>query len=284
MDNIIKQFIENVVNANIIKVEALSGGMISHVIKVTLDNHQTLVAKLSDTDHDLTIEAYMLQYLKDHSQLPIPRVIHATPQIMLLDYINGTTGLNTATQGELGKLLVQLHQVTATQFGLERDTLIGPIHQPNPLSDSWISFYREQRLLYMAKIALQSGYLPQEMYQRIQSFAESVDKFLIEPEAPALIHGDMWTTNILVKQNQIVGIIDPALYYGHNEMELAYMTLFGSVGQVFFDTYTQVIPVDTAFFEVRRHVYNLYPLLVHVTIFGKKYNHLVDSTLNTFGF
>lgn len=284
MDNTIKQLIENVVNANIIKVEALSGGMISNVVKVTLDNHQTLVVKLSDTDHDLTIEAYMLQYLKDHSQLPIPRVIHVTPQMMLLDYIDGTTGLNTATQGELGKLLAQLHQVTATQFGLERDTLIGPIHQPNPLSDSWISFYREQRLLYMANIALQSSYLPQEIYQRIQRFAVSLGKFLIEPESPVLIHGDMWTTNILVNQNQIVGIIDPALYYGHNEIELAYMTLFGSVGQAFFDTYTQVIPVDTAFFEVHRHVYNLYPLLVHVTIFGKKYNDLVDSTLNIFGF
>lgn len=284
MNNSLKHHLEQTLNQTIKNTQHLSGGMISQVVKLDFENHQPVVVKYGDNSHDLTIEAYMLNYLKANSSLPIPAVIHAEPNLLVMDYIESTTGLNTSTQAKLGKLLAGLHQITHTKFGLERDTLIGPIHQPNPLSNSWIAFFRQNRLLYMADVALKSGYLPQPMHQRILKLATQLDKFLIEPENPVLIHGDMWTTNILIRDEQIIGIIDPALYYGHNEMELAYMTLFGSVSQDFFNSYAQIIPVEPAFFDTRRHIYNLYPLLVHVTIFGTKYTSYIQTTLNRFGF
>lgn len=284
MQNNLKQTVETLINAKVTTITPLSGGMISEVVKISFENRQPLVAKLSQTDHDLTIEAYMLDYLKTHSELPIPNVVHAEKQLLLIDYIDSETGLSANIQSELGQMIAQLHQITADQYGLERDTLIGPLHQPNPKSDSWIEFFRDERLLYMANIALQSGHLPKPTYARILKLADKLDDYIIEPSAPTLIHGDMWTSNILVKNNHVVGIIDPSVYYAHNEMELAYMTLFDTVGQPFFEKYQQIIPIDEAFFTVRRHIYGLYPLLVHVKIFGGRYPNLVDATLKRFGF
>jgi fructosamine-3-kinase len=284
MQNNLKQAIQTIISKEITTITPLSGGMISDVVKIDFNNRQPLVAKLSHDSHDLTIEAYMLQYLKSHSDLPIPNVVHAEEQLLLIDYIDGHIGLNQPIQSDLGKMLGYLHQNTSTHYGLERDTLAGPLHQPNPQSDSWIEFFRDQRLLYMADIALKSGNLSMNIYNRLQKLAEKIDHYIIEPPAPVLIHGDMWTSNILVNNNQVVGIIDPSIYYAHNEMELAYMTLFDTVGQSFFDSYQQIIPVEQTFFDIRQHIYGLYPLLVHVKIFGGKYANSVDATLSKFGF
>jgi fructosamine-3-kinase len=284
MQNNLKQTVQAIINDNITTLTPLSGGMISEVVKITFKNQPPLVAKLSQNNHDLTIEAYMLEYLKTKSDLPIPKVIHAEKQLLLIEYIDGDTGLSRATQAELGQMVAHLHQITADQFGLEHDTLIGPLHQPNPKSDSWINFFRDQRLIHMANIALKSGNIPKSTYDRLLKLAEKLDNYIVEPTSPVLIHGDMWTTNILVNNNRVVGIIDPSIYYAHNEMELAYMTLFGSVKQSFFESYQKVISVDEAFFEVRRHIYGLYPLLVHVKIFGGRYANSVDATLTQFGF
>jgi len=213
MQNNLKQKVENLINEEITMITPLAGGMISDVVKLSFKNRLPLVAKLSQDSHDLTIEAYMLEYLKTHSKLPIPNIIHAETQLLLIDYIDGTTGLTSNIQSELGHMLAHLHQVTTTQYGLERDTLIGYLHQPNPQSESWIQFFRDQRLLYMANIALKSGNLRTAIYERILKLAEKLDQYIIEPSTPVLIHGDMWTTNILVSSNHVVGIIDPSVYY-----------------------------------------------------------------------
>ena len=136
----------------------------------------------------------------------------------------------------------------------------------------------------MLGVARESGKLPREMEGRLLRFAEGLEKWLIEPERPALIHGDMWRENVLTRDSTVVGIIDPALYYAHHEIELAYMALFDGVGKAFFDAYHALSPIDADFFATRRHVYNLYPLLTHVAIFGAKYLPHVDETLKRFGY
>lgn len=284
MEPRLKQKIETITGRKIIHIQPLAGGMISQVVRLDLDNRDSVVAKLGSGTHDLTIEAWMLDYLRQRSSLPVPRALHAEANLLLIELIDGAVGLDAGSQAHLGELLAECHQIKAAAYGLERDTLIGPIHQPNPSSESWIEFFREQRLLYMAGIARQSGNLPPALDMRLQRFAEMVDRYLIEPPAPALIHGDMWRTNIMVRRSRIVGIIDPALYYAHNEMELAYMTLFGSAGDDFFASYMQILSLEPAFFELRRHIYNLYPLLAHLAIFGSKYQQPLDSVLRRFSF
>ncbi len=283
-DSGLQQRINEIAQRDLRQMRPLAGGKISHVLRVDFVRGEPLVAKVGDGSHDLRIEAYMLRYLRRHSALPIPDVIHAEPDLLLMDYIAGEEPLEQASLRHLGQLLAACHQVCGASYGLERDTLIGPLHQPNPPRDSWVEFFRDQRLLYMTGVARESGELPSALDDRLLRFAASLGDWLIEPGYPALIHGDMWRTNIIVRDGRVAGIIDPALYYAHNEMELAYMALFDGLGDEFFRAYHELLPIDSQFWESRRHIYNLYPLLVHLIIFGQKYIQPLENSLARFGF
>jgi fructosamine-3-kinase len=162
--------------------------------------------------------------------------------------------------------------------------LIGGLHQPNPWTDSWLDFFREQRLLYMGRQGVRHGRLPEPLWQRLERFCDHLEEWLDEPERPSLLHGDVWTGNVLAQGDRITGFIDPAVYYGHAEIELAFTTLFGTFGRPFFDRYRELRPLPDGFFRERRDIYNLYPLLVHVRLFGGSYVNSVERTLEKFGF
>jgi len=132
--------------------------------------------------------------------------------------------------------------------------------------------------------AARAGRMPQRLYARLEKFADNIERWLNEPEHPSLIHGDVWTTNVLAHNGRITGFIDPAVYYAHPEIELAFTTLFGTFGSAFFERYRELRPLKPGFFEERRDIYNLYPLLVHVRLFGGGYAASVDQTLSRFGY
>lgn len=98
-----------------------------------------------------------------------------------------------------------------------------------------------------------------------------------------MLHGDLWSGNILARRGRIVATLDPAIYYGHPEVELAFTTLFGTFGEPFFAAYAELAPIAPGFHELRRDLYNLYPLLVHVTLFGAGYLAPVERVLDRLG-
>jgi fructosamine-3-kinase len=248
-------------------------------------NGESLIAKVDENARPvLATEGFMLHYLAEHSNLPVPAVIHCTDRLLLMSYLPGDSRFNRDAQAHAAELLAALHGVTAPAYGLEQATLIGGLHQPNPWTDSWLEFFREHRLLFMANEGLRTGRLPQSILPRLEKFCTRLDNWLVEPERPSLLHGDVWTTNVLAVDGKITGFVDPAIYYGHPEIELAFTTLFGTFDRPFFDRYQELRPIPDGFFEERRDIYNLYPLLVHVRLFGGSYVQSVDRTLRRFGF
>jgi fructosamine-3-kinase len=267
------------------EIHPLHGGMIGEVYRVNLPDGERLVAKVNrGGTAPLDIEGYMLRYLAENSQLPVPQVLHSEPDLLLMTFIEGSSSLGADVQTHAAELLAALHSVRGNSFGLERDTLIGSLHQPNVWSAHWVDFFREQRLLYMAREAVHEGSLSPRLMARLETFAERLDDFIDEPTHPALIHGDMWTTNILAADGRVTGFVDPAIYYAHPEIELAFSTLFGTFGAPFFERYRALAPLKPGFFETRRDIYNLYPLLVHVRLFGGGYVQSVESILSRLGF
>lgn len=264
--------IEAITGQRVKSARRLSGGMIGTVYRVTLADRTQLVAKVSQqSDSTLDIEGRMLTYLNQHSELPVPQVIHSSADLLLMTFIDNWGGINADVQRDAAVAVARLHQVRGDAFGLAFDTLIGSLHQPNPPYDSWVDFFREQRLLYMADVAHDAGQLPSHIYRQIQAFAPKLDDRLLEPAYPALIHGDMWGGNVLADGQRLAGFVDPAIYYAHPEIELAFTTLFGTFGTPFFERYREIQPIAAGFFEQRRDIYNLYPLLVHVRLFGGGY-------------
>jgi len=276
--------IETVTGQRPTQTKPLHGGSIAEVHRVDLPDNTRLVAKVAGVDGTLDIEGYMLGYLRENSDLPVPDVIHAEQSLLLMTFIEGNSNMAAPVQAHAADLLAALHRIRAHQFGHERDTLIGPLHQPNSQVDSWIDFFREQRLLYMARVAHTAGRLPRRLYERIQQLATDLGQYLHEPAHPTLIHGDMWTTNILAANGRVTGFVDPAIYYAHPEIELAFSTLFGTFGDAFFNRYTAHHPLEPGFFETRRDIYNLYPLLVHVRLFGGSYAMRVERILSRLGY
>ncbi len=268
----------------VVDAEPLAGGCIAPVYRLRLGDGASIVAKLGHGGNGLALEAFMLDYLKRNTALPVPAVLHVSPDLLLLDYIDHEPGvLDEAAERHLGTLVAELHGITAPHYGFPRDTVIGPLPQPNPESDDWRTFFAEHRLRYMAGRAHAAGRLPAATLARVEALAGRLTRWIDVATPPTLLHGDLWGGNILGRRGRIVGLIDPAIYHGEPEIELAFMTLFGSVGGPFFASYGERRPIRPGFFEARRDLYNLYPLLVHVFVFGGPSLQAVERTLARFG-
>ena len=124
--------------------------------------------------------------------------------------------------------------------------------------------------------ALNNGRLAPASFGRLEKLCARLGDWIEEPAQPSLIHGDLWDGNILVADGRIAAVLDPAIYYADREIELAFTTLFGTFGEAFFARYGELRPIAPGFFEARRELYNLYPLLVHATLFGGGYGQSVD--------
>jgi fructosamine-3-kinase len=265
------------------RIAPLSGGRVSQVYKVEFKGSQPLVAKYGPAGGGLAIEGAMLRYLAANTGLPMPVVISADDGLLLIEYIDAPGPLTAAAEAHAAELLAEMHAAPVDGFGFATDTLIGGIHQPNPAGDDWIAFFRDQRLLYMAGEALRWGNLPAALMARIEVLAGRLADWIPRTSRPALIHGDMWGGNILCRDGRVAAFIDPAIYHAEPEIELAFATLFATFGTPFFGRYRDIRPIAPGFFEERRALYNLYPLLVHVRLFGGHYVASVEATLSQLG-
>ena len=265
-------------------VRPLGGGCIGEVYMAELEDGTPLVAKVDRAgEAHLDREAYMLRYLRERTGLPVPEVFHGSETLLLMEFVEGNNRFSRGAERHAAELLAALHGVTADAYGHERDTLIGSLDQPNPWTGDWVGFFRERRLLYAARVAHEAGRLPAEDLGRVERLAERLGDLIGETNPPALIHGDAWRGNVLAKGDRISAFLDPAIYHADPEVELAFINLFNSFGDAFMQHYAELRPIRDGYFETRRDLYNLYPLLIHTYYFGGGYLASVRRILDRFG-
>jgi fructosamine-3-kinase len=280
----IRQEVAALIGHTVTDIAPLGGGCVSAVYEVRLDDGRRLVVKHDEAGAGtLPVEAFMLRYLAERAALPVPAVPAVNERLLVMAYAPGVSRFDDEAEGHAAELLAALHGLTAPTFGFERDTLIGGLRQPNPPTASWLAFFAEQRLVYMAGEAARAGRLPATTRARVERLAGRVGEWLAEPARPALIHGDVWTTNVLARGGRITAFLDPAIYFADAEIELAFIGLFGTFGRAFYERYQALRPITPGFFEERRDLYNLYPLLVHVRLFGGSYVGQVERVLSAYG-
>src|SRR5258708_336066 len=228
-------------------------------------------------------EARGLALLRDVGPLRVPEVIHVAeskpplPAYLILEWINAASqNSNVAFTSRFGYGLAQLHRVTQNRFGLDFDNFIGELPQSNSLTENWPDFYRDQRIAPQVELARRRGHLPKGRMELIDKLMARLPELLSGTEhIPALLHGDLWSGNFLAVNDQPV-LIDPAVYYGEREIEIAFTELFGGFPAGFLKAYSEAYPLDPGY-ESRRALYQLYPLLVHLNMFGESYGSRVES-------
>lgn len=174
--------------------------------------------------------------------------------------------------------LVQLHQESEDYFGLDHDNYIGSLAQSNEKLSKWTDFFIQQRL--QPQIQMANSLLETSLTKRLENLMNHLDDFFPE-EKPLLLHGDLWSGNYMVGPKGEPSIIDPAVYYGHRYMDLGMMQLFGGFDRAIFDAYVAQAALDSSWRD-GAEVANLYPLLVHVNLFGSGYVSQVASIVNRY--
>lgn len=227
-------------------------------------------------------EAKGLGLLKSAQALRVPDVIAVqeptadVPAFLILEWVPTERPKNSDLFAErLGHGLAHLHQQQASQHGLEQDNYIGTLPQTNTPNSSWVAFYRDARIGKQQDIAQQRQRLPAARQNLLDKLRTKLPDLIPEVE-PSLLHGDLWGGNYLATENDTPVIYDPAVYYGHREVELAFTELFGGFPSRFYDAYYAVYPIDKGYTR-RKALYQLYPMMVHMNLFGGSYAHRADQ-------
>ena len=222
-------------------------------------------------------EAKGLQWLQGNHGLTIPKVIHCAssqePPYLILEWLDA--GPRHPKFDEcLGTGLATLHLDAPTSFGWEQSNFIGSLPQSNQPEATWTEFYRTQRLMPQMERAIASNGLSPNCIQALERLLLRLEDLLPNHEPPARLHGDLWSGNVHRDSQGKPALIDPAVYGGHREMDLGMMKLFGGFNQRTFDAYHATYGLEPGW-EQRVELNQLYPLLVHVNLFGGHYGQSV---------
>ncbi|WP_234567599.1 fructosamine kinase family protein [Rhodohalobacter sp. 614A] len=283
----IREALEDQFNIDITLENSVSGGSINQAHKLET-NQGTFFLKWNQSapDNFFEAEAKGLELLKSADSGPrIPSVIAwqkpvaETPGFLLLEFIHEGAG-NSSDSFHFGEKLATLHSTRSEKFGLTYDNYIGSLPQQNKPYDDWNTFFVEKRINPQLKMAIDSGKLSQGILANWKRLIHRLDD-LLPPAKPCLVHGDLWGGNYLFDENGNAVLIDPAVYYGHPEMDLAFSKMFGGFSNSFYDGYESVNPLPKNFSE-RVPVYNMYPLLVHVNLFSGHYTSQFEQFIRTF--
>jgi protein-ribulosamine 3-kinase len=280
----VQKFIEQLLNEKC-AFTGVGGGSINHTYRINT-GRQTFFCKLnSHTDFPGMFEAEQngLALLAQQQVIRIPRVIAHEQidgtQLLLLEWIE-QGGRSDTFWETFGRQLAALHHVEQSRFGLATDNYMGALPQSNTLTTSWTDFFIQQRLQPQLKLALSRKLLePAHATQFEKLYQQLSVIFSIEP--PVLLHGDLWSGNFLCDEKGKPVLIDPAVYYGHRSVDMAMTTLFGGFDARFYESYDYHFPLPVNHRQ-QWEVCNLYPLLIHLNLFGKSYLAEILNTIRQY--
>jgi fructosamine-3-kinase len=270
---------------HVIAAKPIGGGCINEAHRLETTNARYFIKYNSASEFPGMFgkEAQGLKLLADTKSLSVPEVIGTgisgeNSYLLLQNIEGGTPGRNF--WNEFGTKLADLHHNSNEYFGLDHDNYIGSLAQTNQKQDDFFSFFISQRIEPQLIIARNKGAFSHSDTRYFDSFFKILPE-LIPVEKPALIHGDLWNGNFMIAADGSPYLIDPAVYYGHRESDIAMTKLFGGFQPEFYDSYNQSWPMEKGW-QNRIDIFNLYPLLVHVNLFGGGYTSQVLSIIRQF--
>jgi fructosamine-3-kinase len=271
----VKEALAAVLGSEVRSLRPLGGGDINDAHLVETASERYFVKTRRDAPPNMyACEAEGLAWLAEARALPCPAVIAVSEQFLVLEYVEPAARVRDF-DARLGRGLAALHRFGTPSFGFVRDNFIANLPQDNTREDNFATFYRARRLEPMLT------HLDVSLRRRFDSLFAKLEA-LIPEEPPARLHGDLWSGNVHTTAHGEPMFIDPAVYGGAREIDLAMLQLFGAPSQAFFAAYDEQYPRLPGH-EERVPLYQLFPLLVHVRLFGGSYLGGVQRALARYG-
>jgi fructosamine-3-kinase len=263
----------------------LSGGDINAAFRINTNKGSYFLKHNSASRYPgmFHSEARGLALLEATKEVDVPVVVDTgeagEEAYLILEYIESASRGNDFWES-FGRALARMHRYNNTYFGLDHDNYIGSLHQFNHRHESWADFFIHERLERQLTLAWDKGLIDSKMTKQFERLYTRIPD--VFPEEPAsLVHGDLWSGNYMTGSQGQAVIIDPAAYYGHREMDIGMSRLFGGFDSDFYESYNREYPL-AAGWPGRVEICNLYPLMVHVNLFGGSYVNSVKNILRQF--
>ncbi len=254
-------------------VEFLTSGNEKYIVKYYNDYNKSFNAIKSETEN--------LQFLNNLKLKYFPKIYNDDGKYLIISFIKNNGIQPNRTKDDLLNAIITIHSIKNKKYGLNFDTQIGGLKQENNWSDNWVNFYREKRLLYVFEIINSKNKMDNNINIKIEKLLKNLNNYIPEKPRSSLLHGDLWEGNILFNDEKFVGFIDPGSFYGHNELELAYLTWFNPkfISSDFLSRYNNFIKIDKDFFKYEP-IYQLYYSLLNVLLWDRNYIKDVQRLLN----
>ncbi len=269
-----------------IRVYPVSGGSINQTLKIELEGCGFFFCKMNkkgDLPGLFEKEKNGLRFLAEQQIIKTPEIIAYQMidemEVLVMEWIDHKSA-DEKCWTRFGEGLAGLHRVTQADFGFAEDNYMGALPQSNQPSADWIDFFIHQRLEPQLRMAIQKNLCEPASVRKFERlYAKLGDIFT--KEAPALLHGDLWSGNFICRPDSEPVLIDPAVYFGNRSMDLGMTTLFGGFGKRFYESYAYHYPLPVNHKE-QWQIANLYPLLIHLNLFGKSYLGSIMDTIKPF--
>ncbi|MBI9106372.1 MAG: fructosamine kinase family protein [Spirochaetales bacterium] len=265
----------SVIGEKILESRPVGGGCIGSCFRVRTKVREYFVKFYSKPGVSVK-EAHGLKELSISRTVKVPELINYDEQFLVLGFINQAPRADDF-QTRLAGNLAALHKTISSEYGFYEDNIIGSTPQKNSWKNDWIDFYIENRLDF--QVGLAADHDINKAYDRLRGRIPEILGDSIEP--PCLIHGDLWSGNVISGEDGGPVLIDPAPYYGHRELELAMTQLFGGFSAEFYSIYDKEYPLKKGWRD-RQDLYKLYHVLNHLNLFGNSYKHQALSLMKAY--
>lgn len=262
-------------------VQPVSGGDISSAFMLTTNHERCFTKVNSQSAYPLMFERESegLAAIRQTQTVTVPQeILHGVFEdnaFLVLAWVD-TGNKSSRALTVLGQQLAAMHRCAASHYGFEHDNYMGSLPQSNKKHTNWADFFINERLQPMIRIAVDRNQLTNRQASLFDRLYSRLPQLFAE-EQPALLHGDLWGGNYLVDTEERPFLIDPAVSYGHREFDLAMTTLFGGFSSDFYAAYQEAYPLAPGW-QQRITLWNLYPLLLHLNLFGGSYlSRVMDS-------
>jgi len=265
------------------RAEVIGGGSINDTYKLVINGSLRFFCKINSTEKFPRLfekEKHGIECLGNQHIIRVPRIIacesQAQNQALILEWIE--QGLKTEKfWANFGEQLAALHHTSSSFFGFGEDNYMGALPQSNKPSATWIDFLIHERFVPQIALALKKNLLEAGHARQFEKLYKKLED-IFPIETPSLLHGDLWSGNFLADETGNPVLIDPAVYFGHCSMDLAMTTLFGGYDKIFYKAYHYHFPFPNNYRE-QWEICNLYPLLIHLNLFGKSYQSEIVRTI-----